>query len=291
MRAVEVESAPEDAVAVAVPREDLHVHTQWSWDAPRGDMAATCRAALGAGLRGIAFTEHADFNELDEDPRAVVDMRGYLESVAECRERFPELAIRSGVELGQPNQYPAETAALLREAGGELDRVLGSMHVARVDGVLVDISSAARRSRPEQLDSLLSSSLELTLELVRSDAPFLILAHLEYAKRYWPHGVLRYDTAAHEEEYRAVLEAAAARRLVLEINTTRGGPAHWALGPGLEVLRWWRDAGGGAVSFGSDAHDPSSVGGGFSAAAELASAAGFQPRPAQNGIWGRRVGG
>lgn len=291
MRAVEVESGPEDAPAVPAPHEDLHVHTQWSWDAPRGDMAATCRAALDAGLRGIAFTEHADFNELAEDPRAVVDIRGYLASIAECRARFPELTIRTGVELGQPNMYPAETAALLGEAGGEVERVLGSMHVARVDGDLVDVSAAVRRQRPEQLDGLLSSSLGLTLELVCSDAPFLILAHLEYAKRYWPHDVVTYDTGAHEDEYRAVLEAAAARRLVLEINTTRGGPVQRALGPGIEVLRWWHEAGGAAVSFGSDAHDPTRVGAGFSAAAELAGTAGFHPRSTPDGMWGRRVSG
>ena len=38
---------------------DSHVHTEWSWDAPRGSMEQPCaRAALG--LPAIAFTEHFD---------------------------------------------------------------------------------------------------------------------------------------------------------------------------------------------------------------------------------------
>ena len=42
---------------------DLHVHTQFSWDAPHGDMEASCRRALEIGLPALAFTEHADFVE------------------------------------------------------------------------------------------------------------------------------------------------------------------------------------------------------------------------------------
>ncbi|MDQ2923627.1 MAG: PHP domain-containing protein, partial [Candidatus Dormibacteraeota bacterium] len=40
---------------------DLHVHTEWSWDAAHGSMERSCERALEIGLPGIAFTEHADF--------------------------------------------------------------------------------------------------------------------------------------------------------------------------------------------------------------------------------------
>ena len=39
---------------------DSHVHTQWSWDAPNGDIAALVCAAVELGLPSIAFTEHLD---------------------------------------------------------------------------------------------------------------------------------------------------------------------------------------------------------------------------------------
>ena len=276
-----------------MPTADLHLHTQWSWDAERGDMAATCARALASGLRAVAFTEHADFNELGEHPRAVVHLDGYLDSIAECRDRFPDLVVQSGVELGQPHLYAAETTALLATAPGGLDRVLGSVHVAMLDGRLTDVSGARHEIGRDAWPGTVRSSLLVTLDLVTSSAPFEIVAHLDYAKRYWPHDLMPYDEGAFEDEYRAVLAAAAARGLVLEINTTRGAPIHRGLGPGLRVLRWWHELGGAAVCFGSDSHDPARVGSGFAAAAGLDSAAGFPPGAVDDAggspYWSRRT--
>ena len=39
---------------------DSHVHSEWSWDAPLGDMEGTCARAVALGLPAIAFTEHLD---------------------------------------------------------------------------------------------------------------------------------------------------------------------------------------------------------------------------------------
>ena len=265
---------------------DSHVHTEWSWDADHGDMVATCVAALDAGLRSVAFTEHADFIERTSDPRAVVDVTAYLAAVDACRARFPSLQVRTGVELGQPHLHLDDTAHLLARAGRALDCVLGSVHVAEVGGRLADVSRL-RWDAATDWPAAVRSTLAITLDLVRSDAPFEVLAHLDYAKRYWPHESLVYEPVAFESEYRAVLEAGARRGLVLEINSTRGAPAHRGLGPGLEVLRWWHEAGGAAVSFGSDAHRAEVVGHGLDDAAQLAGAAGFHPRDAAV-FWSRR---
>jgi histidinol-phosphatase (PHP family) len=43
------------------------------------------------------------------------------------------------------------------------------------------------------------------------------------------------------------------------------------------ILRWWRAEGGGAVSFGSDAHLPAALATGFAEAAAVAEACGFRP--------------
>jgi histidinol-phosphatase (PHP family) len=68
---------------------------------------------------------------------------------------------------------------------------------------------------------------------------------------------------------RAVLAALAGTGRVLAVNTRRD--------PEPELLRWWREAGGTAVSFGSDAHRPAMVAAGFAEAATVAEAAGFRP--------------
>ncbi|HEX5302012.1 MAG TPA: hypothetical protein VFW50_33980, partial [Streptosporangiaceae bacterium] len=81
------------------PPIDNHVHTQWSWDAPReADMARSCEQALAAGLPGLAFTDHLDFTTwTDEDPIGaenldphryarmhLLDLDGYYATLEEC---------------------------------------------------------------------------------------------------------------------------------------------------------------------------------------------------------------
>src|SRR5207249_7495142 len=40
------------------PPLDSHVHTEWSWDAPReASMVHSCEQAVAAGLPGVAFTD------------------------------------------------------------------------------------------------------------------------------------------------------------------------------------------------------------------------------------------
>ena len=63
--------------------------------------------------------------------------------------------------------------------------------------------------------------------------------------------------------------AAAKRGCMLEVNTTRGQSDEAKLCPGLTVIRWWHELGGVAVSFGSDAHQPDQVGGGFKLATQI----------------------
>jgi histidinol-phosphatase (PHP family) len=261
---------------------DLHVHSQFSWDAPWGDMEGTCRRAVEIGVPALAFTEHADFvPEVHRELRPL-DAAGYLEEVDRCRRLFPGLRILSGVELGEPHWFPAETAATL--ASGGFDRVLGSVHCTNWGGRLIDGSQLNRISAAEA-PAYLRAYLADTLRLLESAAPFEVLAHLDYPKRYWPHAEMPYREEDFEEELRAVLRAAAARGCAMEVNTTRGMEPHRGLCPGPTTLRWWAESGGKAVSFGSDAHDPEKIALGFQLAAELVEAAGFRPNDDPAGFW------
>ncbi|MDQ6900600.1 MAG: PHP domain-containing protein, partial [Candidatus Dormibacteraeota bacterium] len=117
---------------------DLHVHTQFSWDAARGDMEATCREAVKVGLRAVAFTEHADFAFGIHAGMRPLDVQAYLAEIERCRSLFPELRILSGVELGEPHRHAKDAAGVL--AAGQLDRVLGSVHCFSWRGREMDAS-------------------------------------------------------------------------------------------------------------------------------------------------------
>jgi histidinol-phosphatase (PHP family) len=261
---------------------DGHVHTEWSWDAERGSMEESCRRALAHGLPAIAFTEHADFVTAFERQRPV-DVDGYLDCLERCRALFPGLRILAGVELGEPHWFPHRVSAVL--GSGRLERVLGSVHCLKLDGDPVDMSQGALTA--DRAPNLMREYLGETLAMLDSGQPFEVLAHVDYPKRYWPHAELPFAERDFEEEYRAVLRSAARRGAVLEVNTTRGIEPSRGLCPGPTVLAWWREEGGAAVSFGSDAHDPSKVAAGFEAAAAVVEAAGFKPATEPTDFWRR----
>jgi histidinol-phosphatase (PHP family) len=246
-------------------------------------MEATCRRALDHGLPAIAFTDHADFVTVHEGQHEL-DVAGYLECVERCRARFADLRILSGVELGEPHLYPEKTAAVL--AAGPFDRVLGSVHCIRAGGRTRDMSERGLMTA-EASPGHYRTYLAEVLALVRSSQPFEVLAHLDYPRRYWPHGEVPLDEADFEEEYRAILRESARRGTVLEVNTTRGAGWPRGLCPGPRVIGWWREEGGEEVSFGSDSHEPAKIAAGFAGAAAVVEAAGFRPAADPTGYWRR----
>jgi histidinol-phosphatase (PHP family) len=258
---------------------DLHVHTEWSWDAPRGDMERSCARARELGLPAIAFTEHADW-ALVHQGQHPVDIEGYLDAVDRCRTRFPGLRILTGVELGEPHWFPKETAAIL--AAGPIDQVLGSVHSVHLDGGTIDASQFRSRDGIDFPAAVREYFAEVLL-LVESGQPFEVLAHLDYPKRYWLDGAPPYREKDYEAEIRAILKAAARTGRVLEVNTTRGQ----TLCPDLTVVRWWRELGGQAVQYGSDAHQPDKVAEGFKVATQMVESAGFKPAKDPASLWRR----
>jgi histidinol-phosphatase (PHP family) len=261
-----------------VPLTDHHVHTEWSYDAPRGSMEDSCRRAIELGLPAIAFTDHADFVKVHPD-QYCVDIHGYLDAVERCRAKFPGLRILSGVELGEPHWFPKETADIL--AAGALERVHGSVHCVRMNGALIDASDF--RHQDSSFDIVAATHQYFTEVLAMLDAgqPFETLAHMDYPKRYWLDGAAPYDERDYEEQIRAILRAAAQSGRVLEVNTTRGR----VLCPDEIVVRWWREAGGRALAFGSDAHDPEKIATGFEVARQMVESVGFRPAKDPTAFW------
>jgi histidinol-phosphatase (PHP family) len=255
------------------------VHSQWSYDTgAQASMIGACERAVALGVPSVAFTEHLDFTDWQPtDPGATLDLKlgwwdrirqldvtGYLASVAECRERFPALRVLSGVEAGEAHLFAGSIDAVL--SAGPFDRVLGSLHALPHEGRLVAVETMFGIFATDEVIRRYFAEL---VRLIEGNAAFQVLAHLDYPRRYWPWNAGTYREAAFEEEYRAVLRALAGSGRVLEINTK--GPLI-----SVELLTWWREEGGDAVSFGSDAHLPWLVGNRFELAVDLAEVAGFR---------------
>jgi histidinol-phosphatase (PHP family) len=267
---------------------DNHVHTQWSWDAPaEASMVRSCEQALALGVPAVAFTDHLDFTtgtdgdrvtaeHIEPRPYArmhVLDVPGYLAMADECRERYPDLRILTGAEIGEAHLWAASAQAVVARAGFE--RILGSLHAIPFDGKLTASDELFRRMPADQAMRLYFAEL---LRLVEGSDIFQVLAHLDFPRRMWPWSAAPYDEQAFELEIRAVLRALADSGRVLEVNTKSP-----LASPGL--LGWWREAGGTAVSFGSDAHQPWRVGDRFKLAVDIVEAAGFRPGRDRFDFW------
>ncbi|MEU4244398.1 PHP domain-containing protein [Actinoplanes sp. NPDC026619] len=262
---------------------DGHVHSEWSWDAPLGSMERTCARAVEIGLPAVAFTEHVDHtvwsaveDNLDDHPHLKalrtpaltitpprLDVDGYLECVQRCRDRFPGLRIITGIEVGEPHWHPEAVAAVL--AAGQFDRVLGSLHCMPLDDGFAEPPGQFRQHAPA--DVVRNYLAELPRLIAGSDV-FGVLAHIDYVARYWPDEEGPFDPHAFEDEFRVALRALADSGRVLEVNTRRS--------PRPELVRWWREEGGDAVSFGSDAHLPERLAQNFTEAVAMVEAHGFR---------------
>lgn len=258
-------------------------------------MERSCVQALALGLPAVAFTEHVDHTAWhvniealrDGDHLATLaspgglitpppfDALGFLEAIQRCREQFPGVRVLSGLELGEPHWHTEAVAAVL--AAGEFDRVLGSLHCLPARGGFTEPPGLyADRVAADVVRDYLAE----VVRLVNGSDTFDVLAHIDYPIRYWPEpqaGPFR--LAMFEEEFRHVLRVTAEQGKALEINTR--------LPLDSTILRWWHEAGGQAVSFGSDAHTPAAVARGFRAAADMAEAQGFRPATDAFGFWAR----
>ena len=94
-------------------------------------MARSCEQALAVGVPAVAFTDHLDFTDwIDGDQIAkehldphryarmhLLDVTGYLAAVDDCRERYPDLRILSGAEIGEAHMWAASAGALVIGSG------------------------------------------------------------------------------------------------------------------------------------------------------------------------------
>jgi histidinol-phosphatase (PHP family) len=268
---------------------DNHVHTRWSWDTQDSStMRRACERAVAQGLPAIAFTEHLDFTVWHEDDAATsqglvdrhpahqlpIDVDGYFADLAECRERFPELRIWSGVETGEPHLFAASVANHLRNS--PVDRVLGSLHSLNLDGRLVGVGRLLYADAPGTMRRYLAE----IVTMIESSDVFQVLAHVDFPRRYWPGGTHKYVEKTFEEEYRAVFRALASTGRAFEVNTSSPLAS-------VDQVRWFHEEGGEAVSFGSDAHQPTAVGQQFDLAVDIVEAAGFRPGRDHFDFWRR----
>lgn len=252
-------------------RADYHLHSSHSMDC-KMSMDTLCQAAIAAGLNEICLTDHTDLGHPDSTTDIPPTIPEWLAEIELMREKYPELVIRAGLEIGDNPQCRDRIKEW--HFSIPLDFRLLSLH-------LVDNEDPyfANFYDDKTQEHIYRRYVESKLESISNWTPdsYDSVAHLGYCAKFAPYPLeirpLRYHHAP--DAFDALFEILAENDKALEINTS----GHKTMGeciPDRELLTRFHELGGQFVTIGSDAHLPEYVGSWNDLARALAKECGFR---------------
>ncbi|MCR5756998.1 MAG: histidinol-phosphatase HisJ family protein [Selenomonas sp.] len=226
---------------------DSHIHTNFSADSEmKAQEALETAARQGIGL---VFTEHLDADYISKDGKAFsFAPHAYWQAYSRLRGEN----LRLGVEIGMRESTRDFSAEFSRRV--PFDLVICSQH-------LVDDIDIYYPDYYEDKDKQTAYHRYLVqmAENLQTHAFGNVLGHIDYICRYAPYEDAELHYTEFADEIDAVLKAAVAGDMVLEINTRRFG-AKGALANLACIYKRYRELGGQFVTLGSDAHAADIVG-------------------------------
>ena len=225
--------------------------------------------AESIGLGGVLFTDHFDVDPPGNNGHFSFDPIKQQAKIDRLR-LLTDIFVGKGIELGlQPNVLESAKRAV---ALFKFDVVIASVHF--VDGV---DPYHDNYYEPREEREAYGRYLETIYECISGYKDFDILGHFDYITRYSPYKNKSLTMSGYGDYLDPILRVLANDGKALEINTntyrSRAGTS-----PVLDigVIKHFRAVGGEFVTIGSDAHDFSRVGDGFSEAIRLVAESGFE---------------
>lgn len=163
---------------------DYHMHTAVTVDGKMNEVQA-CEQALAMGLSEIAFTNHVMLKQPDflMTPESFVQ---HWQQVQACRQRYPQLTIRLGIEIDYYRGWERRIADTLSSyqdrIGSRFDLVIGAIHEMN-DIFFSNQKHAPRLYEGADLPTLYREYFTLSGEAARCGL-FDVLAHPDLIKRY-----------------------------------------------------------------------------------------------------------
>ncbi len=229
---------------------DYHMHSRVSFDGHDTGLALA-QAALERGLKEICFTDHLDYDPLEQMGVMAFDDAAYSAEYDQLE--IPGLKIRRGMEFGMTETNKAQFQKDLQRR--DFDFVLGSIHF--VDDLDVYFEQWWRGKTVPEAER---RYLEATLNCVKIHEDFDVLAHLTYIAKTSSHPAPRpVPFEAHREIVDEILRVLATKGKGLEMNTS-GVDRCGGFLPTADYFRRFKELGGEIVTVGSDAHRTDRVG-------------------------------
>ncbi|MGE5224731.1 MAG: histidinol-phosphatase HisJ family protein [Omnitrophica WOR_2 bacterium] len=244
---------------------DYHLHTAVTIDGTMSEEQA-CERAIRSGIREIAFTNHIMHTE-PEYTVSKAAFREHWEQVQVCQERYPELAIRLGLEVDYYEGRETEIAATIDQyeaaIGRPIDLILGSVH--HLNGVFFsNKTDAPALYKNKDIGLLYHDYFILATKAVQSHL-FDVMAHPDLIKKHVGELSPRLPFYQYRDAVEPFIDALLTCGVGLEVNTKgyklRVAEAY----PSKEMLSLYlsktKELGKEPViTLGSDAHDVGGVG-------------------------------
>jgi histidinol-phosphatase (PHP family) len=233
---------------------DYHVHSDFSVDCAV-PMAASCRAAIAAGVTEIAFTDHVD-HEPSDLGHGYYRADDYFRAIETVRAEFGDrLTVLAAAEVDFNERIAADVERFL--AAHRYDFVIGSVHYG-AEGRLIFPDYFAGRTLDEVFVPYYRQ-----VRLAVETGWFDTIGHLDLPKRYAPRSHRAYDPLAYRDLLEPVFAAMIRRGVAFEINTSGLRQAPKTSMPGPAIVRWYVEAGGRLITTGTDSHAAQTVGAGL----------------------------
>lgn len=246
---------------------DYHLH---SINSPDGNdsVDAICQAAISAGLKEIAITDHVD---IVKNPAFALplDTEKMHQDITKAQQDYEgKLILRRGVELGQPQANP-------KDAQNYLDRyhhdfIIGSIHNLENDADVYyyDFTTLDRDAVYQQYIDCMQQMAE--------GYDFDVMGHLTYPLRYmFQCDGKVVDLKNYEGQFCTLFKTLIQRGKGIEVNVSGlSHPMKQTLPP-LYLVKLYRQCGGEIITVGTDAHKTEKVGKGILEGQQLLKEAGF----------------
>lgn len=251
---------------------DLHTHTKYSQDS-KNEPENSCKRAVELGLKGIAFTDHSNMLWVDRKDQ-VSDIVACYDEVVKLREKYPDLEILTGVELGEGIRNDSEVKRLF--SARDYDVVICSVHHTLFGRQKIPYSEIDFSVESDQflLDYMLDylDEVKQTVEKIEGD----VIAHLTCPLRYIEGKFKRkVDESKLKGIVEEILRLIIKKDKALEVNTSGLGGFYGKYLPGEWVVQLYYDLSGRKITLGSDAHAFERVGNYFDETIEMLKKIGF----------------
>jgi len=254
---------------------DTHMHSRFSGDS-EAEPEAMIKAAMDKGLSGICFTDHLDYDFMEEPGLFELDIPAYRDRILtiqkEYEERFP---VNFGIEIGLQTHLVERNNAAIDSA--DFDFVIGSSHV--VDGIDPYYPPYFENKTDEQahrryFESVLEN-INMT-DAVGNGVDYDVYGHLDYIVRYGPNQDKNYTYQKYADIIDEILRTLIRKDKGIEVNTGGLGKGIREQNPCFDIIRRYHELGGEIITLGADAHTPDRVAQHFDIIPDLLKKAGFE---------------